>query len=395
MKQYTGFDGQSVLIWGYGREGRSMERFLATYCHPREVAVFEGKREDIDESKYDVILKSPGIVMDDDDPKYSSMTEVFLREFRDRVIGVTGTKGKSTTSAMLAHVLGQCLSQKVILLGNIGKPCLDYYGEIDEDTVVVFELSCHQLAHLHTSPHVAVFLNLFEEHLDYYRTVERYFAAKRNITAYQSENDRFFVGTQVPSIETKAATTAIEFATAPDYHLQVLGEHNNYNAEFVFRIATEVYGVSAEAAKATLRTFTGLPHRLQRLGEKDGVTYYDDSISTIPNATIEALLSIPNAYSVIIGGMDRGINYDALIEFIKKNPQFCYILAYESGRRIYEQVSDCKSCVYVDDLATAVETAKRQTPAGRACVLSPAAASYGYFKDFEERGEKFREMVGL
>ena len=395
MKQYTGFDGQSVLIWGYGREGRSMERFLATYCHPREVAVFEGKREDIDESKYDVILKSPGIVMDDDDPKYSSMTEVFLREFRDRVIGVTGTKGKSTTSAMLAHVLGQCLSQKVILLGNIGKPCLDYYGEIDEDTVVVFELSCHQLAHLHTSPRVAVFLNLFEEHLDYYRTVERYFAAKRNITAYQSENDRFFVGTQVPPIETKAATTAIEFATAPDYHLQVLGEHNNYTAEFVFRIATEVYGVSAEAAKAALRTFTGLPHRLQRLGEKDGVTYYDDSISTIPNATIEALLSIPNAYSVIIGGMDRGINYDALIEFIKKNPQFYYILAYESGRRIYEQVSDCKSCVYVDDLAAAVETAKRQTPAGRACVLSPAAASYGYFKDFEERGEKFREMVGL
>ena len=93
--------------------------------------------------------------------------------------------------------------------------------------------------------------------------------------------------------------------------------------------------------------------------------------------------------------MDRGINYDALIEFIKKNPQFYYILAYESGRRIYEQVSDCKSCVYVDDLAAAVETAKRQTPAGRACVLSPAAASYGYFKDFEERGEKFREMVGL
>ena len=395
MKQYTGFDGQSVLIWGYGREGRSMERFLATYCHPREVAVFEGKREDIDESKYDVILKSPGIVMDEDHPKYSSMTDVFMEEFRDQVIGVTGTKGKSTTSSMLAHVLGECLPQKVILLGNIGLPCLDYYGEIDPDTVIVFELSCHQLAHLRTSPHVAVFLNLYEEHLDYYRTMERYFAAKRHITEYQSENDRFFVGTQVPPIETRAVTTAIDFASAPDYHLQVLGEHNNYNAEFVYRIATEVYGAEPERVKEALRTFTGLPHRLQKIGEKDGVTYYDDSISTIPNATIEALLAIPNAYSVIIGGMDRGINYDALIEFIRKNPQFRYILAYETGRRIYEQVSDCDSCVYVEDLAAAVETARAITPAGRACVLSPAAASYGYFKNFEERGEKFKELAGV
>ena len=395
MKQYTGFDGQSVLIWGYGREGRSMERFLATYCNPREVAVFEGKREDIDEQKYDVILKSPGIVMDDDDPRYSSMTDVFMSEFRDQVIGVTGTKGKSTTSAMLAHVLGECLPQKVILLGNIGKPCLDYYGEIEQDTVIVFELSCHQLAHLRTSPHVAVFLNLFEEHLDYYRTMDRYFAAKRNITLYQSPEDRFFVGTQVPPIGTKAATTAIDYEGVPEYHLRVLGNHNDYNAEFVFRIATEVYGVSGEDVKAALRTFTGLPHRLQRIGEKDGVTYYDDSISTIPNATIKALSSIPNAYTAIIGGMDRGINYDVLIDFIKANPQFRYILAYESGRRIYEQVSDCDCCVYVDDLAAAVETARKITPAGRACVLSPAAASYGYFKDFEERGEKFKELVGV
>ena len=106
-------------------------------------------------------------------------------------------------------------------------------------------------------------------------------------------------------------------------------------------------------------------------------------------------MSIPGAYSVIIGGMDRGINYDALVEFIRNNPQFRYILAYESGRRIYDQVSDCDSCVYVDDLAAAVEKARAITPAGRACVLSPAAASYGYFKDFEERGEKFKELVGV
>lgn len=395
MDRYTKLDGKRVLIWGYGREGKSSERFLREYCKPAEIAVFEGKREDIDESKYDCILKSPGIVMHEENPKYSSMTEIFLEEFRDQIIGITGTKGKSTTSSMLAHVLGDCLPRKVILLGNIGKPCLDYYGEIDEDTVIVFELSCHQLAHVRVSPHVAVFLNLFEEHLDYYGTLDRYFAAKCNITRFQKAGDSFFVGAQVPPIETAAKVTKITFGEAPEYHLQVLGEHNNYNADFVYRIATEVYGADAEAVKASLQTFTGLPHRLQRIGVKDGVTYYDDSISTIPNATIEALGSIPGAYSVIVGGMDRGIDYSALVQFIRENPQYRYILAYESGKRIYGEVSDCGWCCLVEDLAAAVAEAKRITPAGRACVLSPAAASYGYFKDFEERGNVFRELAGV
>ena len=395
MKHYSKFDGKRVLIWGYGREGRSSERFLREFCSPAEIAVFEGKREDIDEDKYDWILKSPGIVMPEDHPKYSSQTEIFLEEFRDRVIGVTGTKGKSTTSSMIAHVLGECLEQKVILLGNIGKPCLDYYGEIDENTVIVFEMSCHQLAHVRVSPHVAVFLNLFEEHLDYYGTMERYFAAKCNIARFQTPADRFFVGAQVPAVATDAVKTVIAFGSEDNYHLQVLGEHNNYNAEFVYRIATQVYGASDEAVRASLKTFCGLPHRLQRIGEKDGVTYYDDSISTIPNATIEALAAIPGAYSVIIGGMDRGIDYSALVSFIKEHPQYRYILAYETGRRIYASVSECDWCCLVEDLEQAVATAKRLTPAGRACVLSPAAASYGYFKDFEERGEVFRALVGV
>ena len=162
------FGNKRILIWGFGREGQSTKHFLSRCCTPACVDVFEGKRDGIDEDAYDFIIKSPGIVMEEEHPKYTSQTEIFLEEHRDRVIGVTGTKGKSTTASMLRHVLGRCLNKKVILLGNIGEPCLDYFDEVDDETVVVFEMSCHQLAHTKVSPHVALFLNLYEEHLDYY-----------------------------------------------------------------------------------------------------------------------------------------------------------------------------------------------------------------------------------
>lgn len=388
-------NNKAILIWGYGREGKSTEAFLRTHTSGCIIEIFEGKREDIDDSRFDYIFKSPGIVMEEENPKFTSQTELFLECFRDRVIGVTGTKGKSTTSSMLYYVLNACLPQRVILLGNIGLPCLDYFDEIDEDTIVVFEMSCHQLAHVGVSPHIAVFLNLFEEHLDYYGTVEKYFAAKANITRFQTKNDFLFIGSQVPPVESIAQRTSISREEVPDYALKVLGEHNDYNAHFVFRIATELFGVDENAAKQALGDFTGLPHRLQYLGKKDGVDYYDDSISTIPNATIEALRSIPNAVSVIIGGMDRGICYDSLINFIHSNRQYLYIFAYSSGKRIYESVSEELNCKYVEDLAAAVDLAKRVTPEGGACVLSPAAASYGYFKNFEERGDAFRALVGI
>ncbi|MBO7403253.1 MAG: UDP-N-acetylmuramoyl-L-alanine--D-glutamate ligase, partial [Lachnospiraceae bacterium] len=204
------FTDKRILIWGYGREGKTTEKFLLTHTKPLEVQHFEGPFSDLPAEGFDIVFKSPGIVMEEEDPKFTSMTELFLELFADRTIGVTGTKGKSTTSSLLYHCLSRCLDRKVILLGNIGLPCLDYYDEIDEDTVVVFELSCHQLAHTKVSPHIAVFLNLFEEHLDYYGTVEKYFKAKTNITTHQTEKDFFFVGENVPKIPTLASITRID-----------------------------------------------------------------------------------------------------------------------------------------------------------------------------------------
>ena len=385
------FKDKNILIWGYGREGQSTEEFFKRNSIAKKVDIYEGGIDGIDESAYDYIFKSPGIAVECLSDKYTSQTELFLEEHRDRVIGITGTKGKSTTSSMLYEVLDKATDKKSFLMGNIGKPCLDYFEEVTEDSIVVFEMSCHQLAHLKVSPHIAVFLNLFEEHLDYYGTMDKYFNAKKNITLNQVEGDYVFFGSNVPHIDTKATATIID--KAEDIELGILGEHNHLNATFVKHIAMKVFGCQEEAVLKAIAEFAGLPHRLEYVGEIDGVRFYDDSISTIPEATIQAIESIDNVKTVLVGGMDRNIDYTVLEEYIHNTPDILFICAYDSGKRIYDMCKDAPNCIYVEDLAQSVAKAKEVTEKGSACVLSPASASYGFFKNFEDRGDRFKEYV--
>ncbi|MDO4187852.1 MAG: UDP-N-acetylmuramoyl-L-alanine--D-glutamate ligase [Lachnospiraceae bacterium] len=427
-----------ILIFGYGREGKSTEQYIKNHVQYKCLDVFEGKMEEINEDDYDFIIKSPGIIMLEDNPKYTSQTELFLDEFSEKTIGITGTKGKSTTSAMIAHVLNEC-GKKAVLLGNIGKPCFDMIDEIDKDTWVVFELSCHQLLHINWAPHVAVFLNLYEEHLDYYGTMDKYFAAKANIISHQTEDDICFVGENVPKIDHKSKDTIIN-GPLRDFELQILGEHNKTNAEFVYQVAAYVLTGRIEtrgkvlldetkllieaSIKKAISSFKGLPHRLEYFAEIDGVKYYDDSISTIPEACINAIESVENAATVIVGGMDRGIDYDILVDFILKREDILFILCYATGRRICEMMGFYyeDNSIYPDEFGNvmstaympnpkeqekelphnvmltinldyAVKIAKDNTKPGKACILSPAAPSYGYFKNFEERGDYFKEIV--
>ena len=358
---------KKILIWGYGKEGKSMHRFLSEKAQLRECTVYEGRQSGIDEAAYDLIIKSPGIVAERYNEKYTSMTELFLMEFSGQVIGITGTKGKV--------------------------PCLDCYDEIDEHTIIVFEMSCHQLQYLKISPHIAVFLNFYPEHLDHYGTVENYYLAKKKITSGQTEKDYLFVGEQLRELESRAVKQVIPYEAPDTYELQLPGKHNQFNARVVYTICTEIFGCDGERVRERMKGFSPLRHRLENIGTFDGIDYYDDSISTIPESTIEAIKSVSNAKTILIGGMDRGISYVGLIDFIRKHPEYHYIFMYASGKRIYEELSDEASCRYCEDLQQAVANAKKITKAGEACILSPAAASYGYFKNFEERGDVFRQMA--
>lgn len=414
-----------ILIFGYGREGKSTEDYIRNHIQFKSLDIFEGKIEDIREEDYDYIIKSPGIVMLESNPKYTSQTELFLDEFCERTIGISGTKGKSTTSSMIAHVLNEC-GKKAILLGNIGRPCFDMIDEICDDTWVVFELSCHQLLHINRAPHIAVFLNLFEEHLDYYGTMERYFGAKSNIISHQTETDICFVGENVPKIPHKSEMNVIA-GPLREYELSILGDHNRVNAEFVYQVVNRVCENKTPEVDiiSAIKSFKGLPHRLEFFAEKDGIQFYDDSISTIPEACVNAVKSVKNAGTVIVGGMDRGIDYDILEDFIRKTPEVLFILCCKTGLRIYEELGfeDASNSIYPMEFGNVMSTtyiknpekthkndlpsnvmltvnldyaydeAIKNTEAGKAIILSPAAPSYGYFKNFEERGSYFKSLV--
>ncbi|MEG0895073.1 MAG: Mur ligase family protein, partial [Oscillospiraceae bacterium] len=175
------------LIWGMGREGNSTYNYLRRYTDEK-LYIADDKEIDlknytnveqvskIDFSKYEKIYKSPGITtynMDFDKSKLTSQTEVFFQKYKSQIIGVTGTKGKSTTSSLIYHIL-KGITDNVVLVGNIGLPCLDFIDEIDDKTIIVFELSCHQLEYVTASPHIAVLLNTYQDHLDHYGTYENY-----------------------------------------------------------------------------------------------------------------------------------------------------------------------------------------------------------------------------
>lgn len=413
------FRNKRILIWGYGREGKSTETFFKNHPVAASVDISEAKPDEIDLSGYDFVFKSPGIRLEyptlegfekANNPiidRITSQTEFFIESFRDKVIGITGTKGKSTTTSLLYHVL-KSHREHTYLVGNIGVPCLDYYDQMmEDDAIAVFELSCHQLAYSRVSPHIGIFLNLYEDHLDFYGDRATYGQAKSHITGFQEEGDFLYVGTDVPDLDSKAEIIRVT-GRYDDDDMVLLGDHNKYNAKFVDSVARERFGLDPMSVKNAIDAFPGLCHRLQFVTEKNGVRYYDDSISTIPEATIQALTSVPNVQTVLIGGMDREIDYTPLKEYILKNNDINYILMYASGKRIYDELSelmegglsgdvDCEavrsSLHVVADLEEAVALSGKVTPDGAACVLSPAAASYGYFKNFEERGDVYAGLI--
>lgn len=385
--------GKKVLIWGYGREGRSSENFINKHCHDTEIKVYEGTYDEELFSRYDVILKSPGIPYLSRFKGLSSQTELFTEQFRERIIGITGTKGKSTTSAMIYHVLQKC-GIRSVLVGNIGYPCFDHYDSIDKDTVIVYEMSCHQLSTATVSPHAAILLNLFEEHLDYYKTVENYHRAKRNIYRFQDEHDILVTNNDI-KVNTRSEVIR---CSGNEYEgkMMLLGEHNRYNASVVYSLMkrlSEELSLDMDKVCEGISDFTGLDHRLQFIGTYGDVRYYDDSISTINESAIEAVESVPDIDTILIGGMDRGIDYTPLITFLNGYDKPLNIVCmYESGERIFPLLTS-KTKYMVKDLKESVETAKKITKKGGACVLSPAAASYTHFKNFEDRGDQFCGFV--
>ena len=334
-----------------------------------------------------------------------------------------------------------------ILVGNIGIPVFDHMEEVGPDTKIVCELSCHQLEYMTVSPHIAILTNLHEEHLDHYGTLEKYVQAKRHIYSNQKEGDVLVCNVQClpkkgtctskliaakPSFEetlfeipgvsgqeavlpeqidvwkkmeiiqendgTKASYDG-HFIKIPTDQIRLLGQHNYFDIGIAYAVCS-LLKIEDTVFINGLKSYQPLPHRLQPLGEKDGIKYYDDSISTICETTIQALNTLKDVDTVLIGGMDRGIDYSELINFLSGHKVPHIILMEATGKRILEEIlngypdfQDKDRLVLTDHLEDAVAKAKELTRPGHSCLMSPAAASYGIFKNFEERGEVFARLV--
>lgn len=403
-------EGRRILIAGYGREGRSAERLVKRLLSEAPVTIADGDEQISTEGArqdYDLIIKSPGVPMrllTDAKGEVSSITDLFLQVYGDQVIGVTGTKGKSTTASLIHHLLPGS-----ILAGNIGVPLFDVLEEMDERSLVVAELSCHQLEKIHRGPHIAILLNLFQEHLDHYDNYMGYKMAKMQIGLRQCEGDHFFYCAD--NEELRLLVESYELRVNSERHpysindiseeerelLKVCpleGEHNKSNTLVACRVASIVTNQPILNFKLSIPDFKGLRHRMEKIGEHAGITWYDDSISTIPAATIAAVKALGHVDTLILGGFDRGIDYTPLVEFLKAHPVKNIVFVGAAGRRIKSHFSFFNFQFSIeDDYTKIVPWCAEHTEKGGVVLLSPAAASYDAFKNFEVRGDFYREQI--
>ncbi|MBQ6084333.1 MAG: UDP-N-acetylmuramoyl-L-alanine--D-glutamate ligase [Bacteroidales bacterium] len=419
--------GKRILILGFGREGRSSLAFIQKYLphaivgiadknesafknliinpnnptNPTNPKLYFGENYFNAINDYDIVLKTPGISLlgkNVDLSKITSQTDLFLEEFHNQIIGVTGTKGKSTTSTLICHLLKES-GRDAILAGNIGLPVFDIIENINEKSIIVFELSAHQLQFIHRSPHIGILLNVFEEHLDHFGTFEAYRNAKLNIIRYMGEKDWAVTTDEFSYFASEMMLHTINYQYYDfdvDWdRIPLKGEHNKLNIKAAL-CSIQAFGVPVDEVLPYLKTFKPLEHRQELVGTFRGVTFYNDSISTIPQAAVAALQTIKNVRFLLLGGYDREIDYTPLVDYLLKNPVAHILFTGKAGERMLSmlEANDYQGDVNkFKDLAEAFEIIRKKAKTGDTCLLSPAAASYDQYKNFEERGRVFKDFA--
>jgi UDP-N-acetylmuramoylalanine--D-glutamate ligase len=376
--------------------------------------------------RYDIIIRSPGVslnVMDAIRVKnphaiFTTGTALFLEKHRDRVWGITGTKGKSTTSSLLYACLKAC-GIDAILCGNIGIPALSLIDQNPE--IFVMELSSYQLEDCPYSPHGAIFLNLFSEHLDHHHTMNAYFEAKQKIFLNQKLGDRLILPLNNLEIQNAAKDLAADKMYFGSSQAGAWVENDSYlvkdragatkvvcsvsatrlrgpgNVQNILAVLTALssFDLDFVIVAETIKSFAPLAHRLEEVGTFHGVTFVNDSISTVPEATINALVTFGDTVeTLILGGFDRGISFSGLAEYLAESCVKVIILFPPSGERIRSTIethAPGKFTFYTaEQMTSAVELAYTHTAKHATCLLSPASPSFPIFKNFEERGNLFR-----
>ncbi len=426
-----------IAILGYSLEGRSSYKYFAaqgghelTICdEDTNVAMPEGAQSILGEAYLDnldqfdllvrtaglppqaILEKNPGVT----DKITSNMNEFLKASPTKNIIGVTGTKGKGTTSTLISLML-KAAGKSVQLGGNIGVPALDLLPELDAESWAVLELSSFQLIDLQTSPHIGVCLMVVPEHLDWHADVAEYTKAKSQLFAHQSSQDvaiYFAENETSKQIASVGSGQKIPYYASPGSlidndsitidgqeicktgELKLLGKHNWQNVCAAVTAAWQVTQ-DTDALRSVLTSFSGIEHRLELVRELDGVKYYDDSYGTAPETAIVALEAFEQPVIAILGGRAKGIPFDDLAKFVaERNPKQVITIG-ETGPEIAALLSKNGYENIVqggNNIEEIVRQARELAAPGDVVLLSTACTSFDMFKNYKERGEQFAKAV--
>jgi UDP-N-acetylmuramoylalanine--D-glutamate ligase len=439
-------EGKRVAIWGYGREGRAALAALRWRLPSQPITVFCGDAEaeaieamedpalTVDTqvngdklSTFEIVIKSPGI-----SPYTSPAVDAELHGTRfiggttlwfgehphERAICVTGTKGKSTVTALIAHLL-RSAGRRTALAGNIGMPLLELLDVEPPPQFWCIELSSFQTREA-VNPEVAVVLNFFPEHLDWHGTEERYFNDK--LALIQSGRPRYAVlnaaEPRLVALDIPAETRVIWFNQPDGWHLRdsdlyrgsrlvldartlpLPGRHNRLNLCAALA-AIDALGIDASALAANAWSFRPLPHRLQSLGARDGIEFVNDSISTTPHATLAALdCHKGRKIALLVGGYDRGVDWGVFADRMVSDPPKVVITMGQNGPRIFERLKPIAPNAHFRlaeamEMEDALRFARELLENEGLILLSPGAPSFFRYKDYVERGRHFAKAAGF
>ncbi len=384
---------------------------------------------------FDIVFRTPGVPYLNakiqeaikHGVEFSSQIKLFFDLCPAKVIGVTGTKGKGTTSSLIKSILDTSGDRKIHLAGNIGKSAIVLLDKIDSEDIVILELSSFQLQDLHKSPAIAVITNLSVDHLDYHSDEEEYREAKKSIFKFQNEDDwlivnsnidpEYYSGTKSKALifsgfgenegearvagnENKSHEVFLEVGDKNERvvsadEIKLVGDHNLENIAAAALVARSL-NINIENIRESVSKFESLPHRLEMVSEIDGVRYFNDSFATNPEPTMAAIKAFSEDKVLILGGSSKGADFFDLAAKIASSNVTGVILIGDESSKIENMLNRKKYAGAIEkaeDLRDVIEKAKETTKTGDVVIFSPACASFDMFKNYKDRGDKFREAV--